>query len=139
MDINLCCQERIDQVLLDEEVIRPGGRIVGLSSTNGIAGQFGQTNYATSKAGVIGRAAALAPVVAERGITINCVAPGFIETRLTTALPATLRQIGRRLNSLAQGGLPVDVAETIAWLASPGSSGINGSVVRVCGQSIMGA
>lgn len=139
MEINLCCQERIDQVLLDEEVIRPGGRIVGLSSTNGIAGQFGQTNYATSKAGVIGRIAAMAPVVAERGVTVNGVAPGFIETQMTAALPATLREIGRRLNSMAQGGRPADVAETIAWLASPGSSGINGSVVRVCGQSILGA
>ena len=54
-------------------------------------------------------------------------------------MPLGTREAGRRLNSLAQGGLPVDVAETIAWLASPGSSGVNGQVVRVCGQSLIGA
>lgn len=139
MDINLGAQERIDDVLLGADVIRPGGRIVGLSSINGIAGQFGQTNYATSKAGVIGRVHAMAPAVAERQVTINAVAPGFIETLMTKAVPTVIREVGRRLNSMAQGGLPVDVAETIAWLASPASGGINGNVVRVCGQGWLGA
>ena len=82
---------------------------------------------------------ALAPVMAERGATINAVAPGFIETQMTAKVPIALREAGRRMNSLSQGGLPVDVAETIAWLASPGSGGVNGNVVRVCGQSLLGA
>ena len=67
------------------------------------------------------------------------MAPGFIETQMTAAMPVGTREAGRRLNSLSQGGLPVDVAETIAWFASPGSGGVNGNVVRVCGQALIGA
>jgi 3-oxoacyl-[acyl-carrier protein] reductase len=67
------------------------------------------------------------------------VAPGFIETKMTAKMPMMLREAGRRMNSMAQGGLPVDVAETIAWFASPASGGITGNVVRVCGQSLLGA
>jgi 3-oxoacyl-[acyl-carrier protein] reductase len=139
VDINLSSQERINQVLLDEDVLRPGGRIVTVSSVSAIAGNRGQANYATSKAGVIGIVDSLAPVLASRDATINAVAPGFIETRMTAAMPVTTREAGRRMNSLSQGGLPVDVAEAVAWLASPASGGVNGNVVRVCGQSLLGA
>jgi 3-oxoacyl-[acyl-carrier protein] reductase len=82
---------------------------------------------------------ALAPVMGKRDMTINAVAPGFIETAMTRAMPFATREIGRRINSLNQGGLPVDVAETVAWLGQPGSASVNGQVVRVCGQSILGA
>ncbi|MDQ3934430.1 MAG: 3-oxoacyl-ACP reductase, partial [Actinomycetota bacterium] len=139
LDINLSSQARINDVLLKEDVLRPGGRIVTVSSVSGIAGNRGQANYATTKAGVIGLVDALAPVVAERPATINAVAPGFIETQMTAAMPVATREGGRRLNSLSQGGLPVDVAEMIAWLASPGSGGVNGNAVRVCGQALIGA
>jgi 3-oxoacyl-[acyl-carrier protein] reductase len=139
LDVNLSSQERINDVLLDRGLITDGGRVVCVSSVSGIAGNRGQTNYATSKAGVIGLVGSMAPVLAERGITINAVAPGFIETRMTAKMPVMIREAGRRMNSLAQGGLPVDVAETIAWLASPASGGITGNVVRVCGQSLLGA
>jgi 3-oxoacyl-[acyl-carrier protein] reductase len=139
IDINLCAQERIDDALLAAGILRDGGRIVGVSSISGIAGNPGQTNYATSKAGVIGRVQSMAPLLRPRGITINAVAPGFIETQMTAKMPLTLREAGRRMNSLGQGGLPVDVAQTIAWLAHPGSAGISGQVVRVCGQSLIGA
>jgi 3-oxoacyl-[acyl-carrier protein] reductase len=88
---------------------------------------------------VIGRVHALAPVLAERGTTINAVAPGFIETQMTAAMPIPVREAGRRMSSLRQGGLPVDVAETIAWLAHPASGSVNGNVVRVCGQNLLGA
>jgi 3-oxoacyl-[acyl-carrier protein] reductase len=81
----------------------------------------------------------MAPLLRERGVTINAVAPGFIETHMTARMPFGVREAGRRLNSMGQGGLPVDVAETVAWLASPGSAGITGNVVRVCGQSLIGA
>jgi 3-oxoacyl-[acyl-carrier protein] reductase len=137
LDVNLSSQERLNDALLP--LVTAGGRIVSVSSTSGIAGNRGQTNYATSKAGVIGLVQALAPALAERGITVNAVAPGFIETRLTARIPVAVREAGRRMNSMAQGGLPVDVAETIAWLASPGSGGITGNVVRVCGQMWLGA
>jgi 3-oxoacyl-[acyl-carrier protein] reductase len=139
IDVNLSAQERIDETLLDLNVLHAGGRIVGVSSISGIAGNLGQTNYATSKAGVIGRVQSMAKLLRERGITINAVAPGFIETQMTARIALGLREAGRRMNSMSQGGQPVDVAETIAWLASPASGGITGNVVRVCGQSLIGA
>lgn len=138
--VNLAAQERINTALLaDDSPLRSGGRLVGVASISGIAGNVGQANYSTSKAGVIGMVQSLAPRAAERGVTINAVAPGFIETAMTAAVPLMVREAGRRMNSLSQGGLPVDVAETIAWYADPGSGGVNGNVVRVCGQSLLGA
>lgn len=140
LSVNLAAQERINEVLLkDGSPLRHGGRLVGVASISGIAGNVGQANYAASKAGVIGLVQGLAPVAARRGVTINAVAPGFIETKMTAATPLFIRQAGRRMNSLSQGGLPTDVAETIAWYANPASSGVNGNVVRVCGQSLLGA
>jgi 3-oxoacyl-[acyl-carrier protein] reductase len=139
LDVNLTSQERINDALLDGKLIGAGGRIVTVSSIGGIAGNRGQTNYGASKAGVIGIVETLAPELAQRGATINAVAPGFIETQMTAAMPLVVREGGRRMNSLAQGGLPIDVAETIAWFASPASGGVNGNVVRVCGQSLIGA
>jgi 3-oxoacyl-[acyl-carrier protein] reductase len=139
LQVNLTAQERINEELLTREAIRQNGRIVCVSSMSGIAGNAGQTNYATSKAGVIGMVESTAPQVAKSGLTINAVAPGFIETQMTAAMPIATREAGRRMNSLAQGGLPVDVAETIAWFASPATGGVNGNVVRVCGQSLVGA
>lgn len=139
LEINLCSEERINDALLEQDLLATNGRIVCVSSMSGIAGNPGQTNYAASKAGVIGMVEALAPELAERGATINAVAPGFIETKMTAAMPIGPREAGRRLASLSQGGLPVDVAETIAWFASPASTGVNGNVVRVCGQNLLGA
>ncbi|GLH94850.1 3-oxoacyl-ACP reductase [Phytohabitans aurantiacus] len=139
LDVNLSSQERINDVLLARDLIPHGGRLVGVASIAGIAGNRGQTNYATSKAGVIGLVESMAPVLIDREITINAVAPGFIETRMTAKMPVMLREAGRRMNSMSQGGLPVDVAETIAWFASPASGGVTGNVVRVCGQSLLGA
>jgi 3-oxoacyl-[acyl-carrier protein] reductase len=137
--VNLASQIAANEVLLSRKTLRPGGRIIGVSSIAGIAGNVGQTNYGTSKAGVIGMVSALAPKLARSGSTINAVAPGFIETRMTAAVPLFIREAGRRMNGMSQGGLPVDVAETIAWYANPASSGVNGNVVRVCGQSLLGA
>jgi 3-oxoacyl-[acyl-carrier protein] reductase len=137
MDINLSSQERMNEALLP--ILNEDGRIVCVSSISGIAGNAGQSNYATSKAGVIGMVQSTAPAMQRRGATINAVAPGFIETAMTAAMPITIREAGRRMNSMSQGGLPVDVAETIGWLASPGSAGVNGNVIRVCGQSLIGA
>ncbi|TFV53755.1 3-oxoacyl-ACP reductase [Blastococcus sp. TF02A-35] len=140
MAVNLQAQLDITQALLDDgDVLRPGARVVCVSSQSGIAGNRGQTNYAASKAGVIGMVRAWAPEFAKRDATINAVAPGFIITEMTAKMPLGTREVGSRINSLQQGGLPVDVAETIAWLSQPGSAGVNGQTVRVCGQSMLGA
>lgn len=139
MAVNLLAPQRLAQGLVDNGTIGAGGRIVGLSSMAGIAGNRGQTNYAATKAGMIGMTQALAPVFAEKDITINAVAPGFIETKMTAAIPLTTREVGRRLNSLFQGGKPVDVAEAIAYFASPASNAVTGNTIRVCGQAMLGA
>jgi 3-oxoacyl-[acyl-carrier protein] reductase len=140
MAVNLQAQLDLTQALLDADgVLAANARVVCVSSQSGIAGNRGQTNYAASKAGVIGMVRAWAPAFAERGATINAVAPGFIVTEMTAKMPFGTREVGSRINSLQQGGLPVDVAETIAWLSQPGSGGVNGQVVRVCGQSLLGA
>jgi 3-oxoacyl-[acyl-carrier protein] reductase len=137
--VNLLAPQRLAQGLVDNGSIGDGGRIIGLSSMAGIAGNRGQTNYAATKAGMIGLTQALAPVLADKGITINAVAPGFIETKMTEAIPLATREVGRRLNSLFQGGQPVDVAETIAYFASPASNAVTGNTIRVCGQAMLGA
>jgi 3-oxoacyl-[acyl-carrier protein] reductase len=136
--VNLTAPERITRELLDQDLLNKNGRIVGVASIAGIAGNVGQTNYAASKAGVIGLVDSLAGELKD-GITVNAVAPGFIITQMTAAVPFATREVGQRLNAMAQGGLPVDVAETIAWFLSPGSTAVNGNVVRVCGQMMLGA
>ncbi|MGI8881235.1 MAG: 3-oxoacyl-ACP reductase [Jatrophihabitans sp.] len=138
LQVNLDSQLRANDMLLGG-VLRSGGRIVSLSSTSGIAGNRGQTNYAASKAGVIGMVRATAPLLSASGGTINAVAPGFIDTDMTRHMPFATREVARRLNSLQQAGLPVDVAETVAWLASSGAGGVTGQVLRVCGQNLVGA
>jgi 3-oxoacyl-[acyl-carrier protein] reductase len=138
LGVNLVAPERITEELLAQGVIHDNGRIVGVASIAGIAGNVGQTNYATSKAGVIGLVDSLEGGL-ERGITVNAVAPGFIETQMTAAVPFATREVGRRMNAMSQGGRPVDVAETIAWFANPASTAVTGNVVRVCGQMMLGA
>jgi 3-oxoacyl-[acyl-carrier protein] reductase len=137
--VNLLAPLKLTEGLAGSGVLGENGRVIGLSSMAGIAGNRGQTNYAATKAGMIGLTDALAPKLAEKGITINAVAPGFIETKMTEAIPVATREIGRRLNSLYQGGQPVDVAETIAYFASPASNAVTGNTIRVCGQAMLGA
>jgi 3-oxoacyl-[acyl-carrier protein] reductase len=139
VDISVGAPQRITDHLLDEGLINEGGRVVGIASIAGIAGNNGQTNYASAKAGVIGWIQALAPRVADRGITANVVAPGFMETEMVKTIPLGIREAGRRMNSMSQGGQPVDVAEAIAWLSSPGSAAVSGNVVGVNGQMLLGA
>ena len=136
--VNLISVEKIATRLL-EGTLRNGGRIVCLSSIAGIAGNAGQTNYAASKAGIIGLVRRLSRDVADRGITVNAIAPGFIETRLTAAIPVMIREVGRRLSALGQGGLPSDVGQAITFLSTPGANGLTGSVLRVCGGAFLGA
>lgn len=139
IEVNLKAPQVLTQALLDANKLHDDGRVVLLASISGIAGNMGQTNYAVSKAGLIGLAQAWAPALGKKGISINAVAPGFIETQMTAAIPLTIREAGRRMNSMGQGGLPQDVAEAVAWFAQPGSGAVSGQVLRVCGQSLLGA
>ncbi|MFD4990670.1 3-oxoacyl-ACP reductase [Cellulosimicrobium cellulans] len=139
--VNLAAQLRITEYLLGANGFSSAPRIVSLASTSGIAGNRGQANYAFSKAGVIGHTRAFARLLAAPGGpggTTNAVAPGFIETDMTASIPFVQREVARRVASLQQGGQPVDVAEAIAFLASPAAAGVNGQVLRVCGQNVVG-
>jgi 3-oxoacyl-[acyl-carrier protein] reductase len=141
VDVNLGSVIRMNEAILAADGIADGGHVVCVSSIAGIAGNRGQTNYAASKAGVIGLVTALggSPDLYARRVTVNAVAPGFIETEMTAKIPLATRELGRRLSSLQQGGLPVDVAETVAWFSQDANAGVTGNVVRVCGQSLLGA
>ncbi len=137
--INLEAILRVDDALLEAGALNEHGRVVCLSSIGGIAGNMGQTNYGATKAGLIGYVQARAEEQAAKGINFNAAAPGFIETRMTAEMPMMIREAGRRMNSMSQGGLPEDVAELICFLSTPGAAGISGNVIRVCGQSLIGA
>lgn len=139
VSVNLASILALDKALLAQGVLNDESRLVYLSSMSGVAGNYGQSNYAATKAALIGYVAAQAPLLAEQGICVNAIAPGFIETAMTDAMPFATREAGRRLNSLKQGGRPRDVAELICFLASPGASGISGNTIRVCGQNLIGA
>jgi 3-oxoacyl-[acyl-carrier protein] reductase len=137
--VNLAAPVYLTRALIDAKLLKDEGRVVCLSSVAGIAGNAGQTNYAASKAGLVGFVRALSTEVAARGITVNAIAPGLIETRMTDAMPAAIREVARRLSALGQGGLPIDIAETITFLATPWADGITGTTVRVCGGAFVGA
>jgi 3-oxoacyl-[acyl-carrier protein] reductase len=137
--VNIESQLRMNEAFLASEHFKDAPRIVSLASTSGIAGNRGQTNYGASKAGVVAMVATTSPLLEAVDGTANAVAPGFIETKMTAKIPLATREVARRLNSLQQGGQPVDVAETIAFLASPASGGISGITIRVCGQNLVGA
>lgn len=138
LQVNLKAILGLNQILLDE-VLQDFSHIVCLSSISGIAGNFGQTNYSLTKAALIGFVKSLSEQVAKRGITVNAVAPGFIETKMTAVLPLFIKEAGRRLSNLSQGGLPEDVGELVTFLISPVSYGITGQVIRVCGGAFIGA
>ena len=139
LTVNLEAIVAIDRTLERASLLNDEGRIVCLSSIAGVAGNVGQTNYATTKAAVIGYVATQARLLAGRGICVNAVAPGFIETRMMLAVPFLFREIARRGNSLSQGGVPLDAAELITFLATPGACGITGQTIRLCGQNLIGA
>ena len=137
--VNLLAPLRVTEQLVAKGALKEGGRVIDVSSIAGIAGNRGQTNYGASKAGVIGAVEATSQAFADKNITVNAVAPGFIETAMTAAIPLVTREAGRRMSSLLQGGQTVDVAEAVAYFASPASNAVNGQVLRVCGQAMLGA
>ncbi len=137
LNINLEAIMKINDGLL-KNGFKEATRVVCISSIGGIGGNAGQTNYASTKAGIIGYVEAMASTFARRGGAINAVAPGFIETAMTAAMPLGPREIGRRINSLAQGGQPQDIAEAVSFFASPAAAAVNGRTLRVCGQNWFG-
>ncbi|MCB9191551.1 MAG: SDR family oxidoreductase [Flavobacteriales bacterium] len=139
IDINLSAVIALTEDALELGLIPHGGRIISTSSISGIAGNFGQTNYTATKAAVIGYSASKAKELKAKGITINAIAPGYIETEMVKTMPLITRIFAERLTSLAQAGKPEDIAEAMAFLAHPGAECINGQVLRVCGGSFLGA
>lgn len=139
ISVNLGAVHRISTDLLNSSGLSEDGRLVLISSVAGIAGNVGQTNYAASKAGVIGLTQALARRVGRTQQAVNSIAPGFVETRLTAAIPFAIREGGRRLSNLGQGGQPQDIADAICFFSGTASAGLNGQTLRVCGGSYLGA
>ncbi len=137
--VNLAAILRIDAALLDADLLRDDGRVICLSSIAGVAGNVGQTNYAMTKAALIGYVAAQARRLAARGITVNAVAPGLIETPMMMTMPFLFREVARRMNSLSQAGIPADIADAVGFLVAPDALGVSGQTLRVCGQNLLGA
>ena len=128
----LCSQQAAKQMMKQKS-----GAIVNIASIVGVMGNFGQANYSASKAGVIGLTKTLAREVASRGIRVNAVAPGFIDTEMTRVLDASVRQCLIEQIPMAKLGLPEDVARCVAFLVSDRSSYITGQVINVNGGMLM--
>jgi 3-oxoacyl-[acyl-carrier protein] reductase len=141
LGLNLGVPVAMTEMMMSKEhdyVCAKDASIVFMSSVGGIAGNPGQTNYAATKAGLIGYARAWAESDRCGQLRFNCVAPGFIETRMTQAMPVAVREVARRLNSLKQGGEPDDVAQAVTFLLSDVAACVNGETIRVCGQNFIG-
>ena len=137
LDVNLTAGFRLARAALRGMMRRRWGRIIGIASIVGVTGNPGQTNYAASKAGMIGFSKALAAEVASRGITVNCVAPGFIETAMTADLAAEQRErlLGR--TPVGRLGTPQDVAASVVYLASEEAAYVTGQTLHVNGGMAM--
>jgi 3-oxoacyl-[acyl-carrier protein] reductase len=137
MQVNLKSVFNCTRAVLRPMVKERGGRVVNISSVAGQIGNAGQANYATSKAGIIGFTKTVAREVASRGITVNAVAPGFIDTEMTQALSDTVRESLVEQIPLGRIGQPEDVAEAVYWLCSRGAGYITGQVIHVNGGMFM--
>lgn len=137
LDTNLTGAMRLARACLRGMLKARGGRIIGISSVVGYSGNPGQTNYAAAKAGLAGFSRALAQEVAGRGITVNVVAPGFIDTDMTRALDDSQRERLAESIPLGRLGTPDDIAAAVGWLASPGAAYVTGQTVHVNGGMLM--
>ncbi len=137
LDTNLKGAFNFARAVLRTMIKQRSGRIINISSVSGLMGLAGQTNYAASKAGMIGLTKALAKEVASRGITVNVVAPGFIETDMTSVLNEEIRKGALTQIPLSRFGQPEDIAATVAFLCSPAAGYITGQVLAVDGGMSM--
>ena len=137
LKVNLTAPFRLAKALLRGMMKQRHGRIIGISSVVGATGNPGQCNYAASKAGMVGMSKSLAAEVASRGITVNCVAPGFIETRMTEELPEDQR--GKLLESIPMQrlGQAADIAAAVSFLASDEAAYVTGATLHVNGGMAM--
>jgi len=137
LNINLKGAFNCSQAVVRQMMKQHYGRIVNISSVSGVSGQAGQTNYSSSKAGLIGFTKALAKEVGSRNITVNAVAPGFIETELTADLPREIRDMSIKLTPVGRFGTPQDIANAVAFLVSDEASFITGVTLQVDGGMLM--
>ncbi len=137
LDTNLTSVFRLSRAVLRPMMKARFGRIVNIASVVGASGNAGQTNYAAAKAGMIGFSKSLAQEVGSRGITVNCVAPGFIDTDMTKALPEAARAKLMERIPLGKLGSPEDIAHAVAFLASDGAGYITGATLHVNGGMYM--
>jgi len=137
LQVNLTAAFRLSKALLRGMMKRRWGRIIGVTSIVGVTGNPGQTNYAASKAGMIGMTKSLAQEIASRGITVNCVAPGFIETAMTDALPDEQKEKLLAAIPVARLGQPADIAAAITYLASDEAAYVTGQTLHVNGGMAM--
>lgn len=137
LNVNLTAGFRLIRAAIRGMMKRRYGRIVSMASVVGVTGNPGQANYSASKAGMIGMTKCLAAEVASRGITANCVAPGFIKTAMTDALPEEAKEKLARSIPMGRLGLPEDVANAVAFLASDEASYITGQTLHVNGGMAM--
>jgi 3-oxoacyl-[acyl-carrier protein] reductase len=137
LDVNLTAAFRLSRAALRGMMKRRSGRIVNITSLVGVTGNAGQANYAASKAGLIGMSKALAAEMAARGVTVNCVAPGFIETAMTDTLSEGQREAGTRAIPMGRFGTPDEVAAAVVYLASNEASYVTGHTLHVNGGMAM--
>ena len=137
MDTNLSSIFRLSKSVLRAMMKARKGRIISIASVVGVMGNAGQSNYAAAKAGVIGFSKSLAREVGSRGITVNVVAPGFIDTDMTRNLPEAQRDALKAQIPLGRLGDPADIAKAVAFLASPGAAYISGETIHVNGGMYM--
>jgi 3-oxoacyl-[acyl-carrier protein] reductase len=138
METNLKAVFRLSRAVLRGMMKARWGRIVNITSVVGASGNPGQANYAAAKAGVVGMTKSLARELGSRGITVNCVAPGFIDTDMTRALPEAQRTALLGQIPLGRLGTPEDIAAAVSYLASPAAGYVTGSVLHVNGGMYMG-
>ena len=138
LSTNLTAPFLLTQAVMGSMLKQRWGRIINVASIVGQTGQAGQANYASSKAGLIGLTMAVAREVASRNITVNAVAPGWIETAMTTALPEELKETMRKSVPMGRVGTDIDVAYAVKFLASEEAGYITGEVLKVNGGILMG-